>query len=113
MDENERDSTDFVQAMHGEWLVVPWKSQSTRRSVTFVIFDTFTSTIFVLVNVKQYTLVLIFRNVRNMYNIISIPSVTIVKNTPAAPIVTLEGKIDIEELWADAFPKWLSMAKVL
>ena len=34
-----------------------------------------------------------------------------IKNTPEAPIVTQEGKEDIQELGKDAFMKWVILAK--
>ena len=33
------------------------------------------------------------------------------KNTPEGPIVTQEGKEDIQELGNDAFQKWIELAK--
>ncbi|CAG7836808.1 unnamed protein product [Allacma fusca] len=81
MDEAEKDTQDFVKTLHGDWMVVPWSSQSTRR------------------------------NVRNQYNVINFPWITVVKNSPEGLLVTQEGKEDVQELGTDAFQKWITLAK--
>jgi nucleoredoxin len=81
MDETEKDTQDFVKTLHGNWLVLPWNSQSTRR------------------------------NVRNQYNVINFPWITVVKNTPEGLLVTQDGKDDVQELGTDAFQKWITLAK--